>query len=503
MFDALVRGLQMFATGEALLAMLIAIPIGLIFGILPGLSGLTALAILIPFVYGMDPFVGLAFLISAHAVTATSGAVPSILIGIPGTPPSAATVIDGYPLAQQGRGGYACGAALFSSMVGGVMGCIVMAFLLPVLQPVIMSFGQPETFVLIVIGLLFLASVGSSSIWKGLIAGMLGIFLSFIGYERVSGVPRFWLGSEYFLDGLSLIPLALGLFAIPEIVSLTMHGKPIAAEQSEDSLTQREIWRGAYEVIRNWRITLQSGLIGILVGIVPGVGGETAPFVAYGAAQRISRNAKDFGKGAIEGVIAPESTNNSKEGGALIPTLALGIPGGAGMAVLLGAFIVLGIQPGPSFLRDHLDIGMGLAVVLGVANIIAALIMVPLMPYLGRVTRIPGRVLAPLLLVLVILGAYTANNDPLDVAFALAFGVAGYVLKTLNFSRAALLLGFVLGASAERYFSLSMNLYGLAFLLRPITLTLILLTVLFFVFPLIKSSPLISRTCRRGSNVSG
>lgn len=483
MLEAIMGGLRLFATGDALLAILIALPIGLVFGILPGLSGLTALAVLVPFVYGMEPFVGLTFLIAAHAVTATSGAVPSILIGIPGTPPSAATVIDGYPLAKQGRGGYACGAALFSSAVGGVIGCAMMALILPILQPIILSFGSPETFVLIVIGLLFLASVGSSSIWKGLIAGILGIFLSFVGYEAVSGVPRFWLGSEYFLDGLPLIPLALGLFAIPEIIELTRHGKPIAIDTPKGSLGHREIWRGAFETIRYWKVTLQSSLIGVLVGLIPGVGGETAPFVAYGAAQKMSKTPKLFGHGAIEGVLAPEATNNSKEGGALVPTLALGIPGGAGMAVLLGAFIVLGIQPGPEFMRNHMDIGMGLAIVLGFVNIVAALAMMLVMPYIARVTQVPGRILAPLLMVLVVLGAYTSGNNPMDVVFALLFGAVGYVLKNLNFSRAALLLGFVLGATAERYLSLSLNLYGIGFVLRPITLTLIVLAVAALAYP--------------------
>ena len=485
MLATIADGLGLFLAPAPFLAILIAVPIGLIFGVLPGLSGLTALAILIPFVYGMDPFTGLAFLVAAHAVTTTSGAVPSILLGIPGTPPSAATVIDGYPLAQAGRGGYACGAALASSAVGGVIGCLVMMVLLPVLQPVILAFGSPETFVLIVIGLLFLASVGSDSLPKGLIAGVFGIFLSFIGYEAVSGVPRFWFGAEYLLDGLDLIPLALGLFAVPEIVALTRSGRPIAAETPPGSLGQREIWRGAAEVARHWRTTLQSSLIGVFVGIVPGVGGETAPFVSYGAAQKtVGADARRrFGRGAVEGVIAPEATNNAKEGGALVPTLALGIPGGAGMAVLLGAFIVLGLQPGPDFMRQSMDIGIGLAFVLGFANLLAAAAMILAMPWLARVTAIPGHVLAPSLMVLVVLGAYASGSDPLDVVFALAFGIVGHVMKVLSFPRAALLLGFVLGASAERYLSLSLNFHGLGFVFRPIVLGLIAATLAVFLLP--------------------
>mgnify|MGYP005810678091 CR=1 FL=1 len=485
MWSNIIDGLGLFSNWQALSAVLIAIPIGLIFGILPGLSGLTALAILIPFVYGMEPFVGLAFLIAAHAVTTTSGALPSILLGIPGTPPSAATVIDGYPLSKQGRGGYASGAALASSAIGGVLGCVAFALLIPILQPIILSFGSPETFILMLIGLLFLASVGSGSTWSGLVAGMFGIFLSFFGYEAISGIPRFWMGSEYLLDGLNLIPIALGLFAVPEIIKLIQNGKPIASEADNRSIAFSDVFSGMRDTLKHWITVVQSALIGIIVGLVPGVGGETAPFVAYGAAKKRSKEPKKFGDGAIEGVIAPESTNNAKEGGALVPTLALGIPGSSGMAVLLGGFIVMGIQPGPEFLRNNSDIGIGLAAVLGFSNVLGALLVILFMPYLARVTLIPGRILAPILLMLVVLGAYTTHNSFIDVIFTLLFGLVAIALEKAKLSRAALLLGFVLGAAVERYLNLSLNFHGPAFIFRPITLTIIIIAAVIFIFPYI------------------
>lgn len=484
MFSEIVSGISLFASWQAFSLVLIAIPIGLIFGVLPGLSGLTALAILIPFVYGMDPFIGLAFLISAHAITTTSGSLPSIFLGIPGTPPSAATVIDGYPLSKKGRGGYASGAAVSSSAIGGVLGCIAFALLIPVLQPIILSFGSPETFILMLIGLLFLATVGSGSVWLGLTAGMLGIFLSFFGYESISGIPRFWLGTEYLLDGLSLIPIALGLFAIPEIIKLVQSGKSIS-ENKNERISYKDVFFGIRDTIKHWYTVLQSSIIGIIVGIVPGVGGETAPFVAYGAAKKKSKNPELFGHGSIEGVIAPESTNNSKDGGALVPTLALGIPGSSGMAILLGGFIVMGIQPGPEFLRNNMDIGIGLAFVLGFSNILGALLVLIFLPFLAKVTLIPGRVLAPILLMLVVLGSYSIMNSLLDVVFTLLFGAIAYGFDKINLSRPALLLGFVLGASVERYLNLSLNFHGPGFLFRPITMTIIGLAILVILSPYI------------------
>ncbi|MGQ9370126.1 tripartite tricarboxylate transporter permease [Azospirillum sp. ST 5-10] len=474
MWDSVIQGTALALRGDVLMAVAAALPLGLLFGLLPGLSGLTALAMLIPFVYGMDSMAGLAFLLTAHAVVYTGGSVTAILLGIPGSPPNAATVVDGVPLRNKGQGGLAVGAALTASAVGGVFGALVLIVLLPVLQPVVMMFGPADTFLLSLMGLTFLAAVGTGSPAKGLFAGALGIFVSFIGDEPISGVPRYWFGSEYLLDGLRLVPLALGLFAIPELASL-MSGQVLA--KPAGTLAGRQVLGGIAAVFRHWPLTLRSSAIGSVIGLIPGVGGETSPFVAYAAARQADRNPERFGTGVIEGVIAPEASNNAKEGGALVPTLAFGIPGSSGMALLLGAFLVLGLQPGPDFLKEHMDIGVGLVVVLAVANVLAAGLMVALAPLLTRVLYVPRAFLVPGLMSLVVLGGYSTANDMRDVVALFGAGLLGMLLVRLGFNRAAFLLGFVLGPAVERYFQITLNVYGADFLLRPISLVLIALTV--------------------------
>lgn len=480
MWEAFLSASAQIATANVLLAVATALPIGLVFGILPGLSGLTALAVLIPFVYGMDGFAGLAFLLTAHAIIYTGGAVTAILLGIPGSPANAATVTDGVPLRNKGLGGTAVGAALAASAVGGVFGAVVLLVLLPVLRPVVLSFGPAETFLLSLMGLTFLAAVGAGSPAKGLFAGAFGIFISFVGYEPVSGVPRYWFGYDYLLDGFRLVPLALGLFAIPELVALAS-GR--ALEQTRGELPGKQLLDGVRAVFGRMGLVLRSSTIGSVIGIIPGVGGETAPFVAYAAARQADPEPERYGTGIIEGVIAPEASNNAKEGGALVPTLVFGVPGSAGMALLLGAFLVLGLQPGPNFLREHLDIAVGLVIILAGVNIVGALAMLAVTPLLARVVFVPPRLLVPFLLVLVVLGAYSTANDMQDVALTFALGAVGLACVRFGFNRAALLLGFVLGPAVERYLEIALNIHGPAFLLRPICLVLIALTVLALLGP--------------------
>lgn len=473
MLDSLLSAFAQFLTPEVLGMVLVAIPVGLAFGILPGVGGLTALAILIPFVYGMAPLPGLAFLLAAHAVVYTGGSLTAILLGIPGAPPNAATVLDGYPLSRQGRAGYAIGAALTASALGGVVGVVVLVLLLPVLQPVVEALGSPETFFLALLGVAFLGALGGSQPVKGLIAGGLGIFLACFGTHSISGEPRFWLDSDYLIDGFRLVPLALGLFAVPEIISMMSTGRAIASRTQSNSIVRQQVLEGVFAVPRRSWLTLRSSLIGVCVGVIPGVGGETAPFVAYGWARRGAANPDGFGHGVIEGVIAPESSNNAKEGGALVPTLALGIPGSSGMALLLGGFLILGLEPGPNFLQNHLDMAFSLAMVVAVANVLAAILMLVLTPKISMITRIHGHVLGPLLLVLVILGAFSTNSNEFDVVYVFIFGLLGYFMRELDFSRAALLLGFVLGSVVETYLHISLAAYGPLFFLRPVSLLIL------------------------------
>ncbi len=471
---------------DVFLIMVAAIPFGLIFGIVPGLSGLTALAILLPFIYGMEPLPGLALLLSAHAVVYTGGSISAIVLGIPGSPPNAATVVDGYPMAQQGRGGEAMGAALVASGLGGVFGVLVLVAVLPVLEPIVLSFGSPETFFLALMGVTFIAVVGEGPMQKGLIAGALGIFLALFGYQQVTSVPRFYFGSDYLLDGFRIIPLALGLFAIPEILALSVKGRSVAQEGSIGNVSLGQVLEGGKAVFKHRWLFFKSSTIGAVVGIVPGVGGETSPFVAYAAAKQSSKTAATYGQGNVEGVIAPESSNNAKEGGALVPTLAFGIPGSTGMALLLGGFLILGLEPGPEFIKEHMDLGVGLAMVVAISNLMAAAVMVLLAKYIARITYLRGHILAPLLLAVIVLGTYASKNNPMDVVYVFVFGALGYIMKELHYSRAPLILGFVLTNALESYLHISLRSFGGTFFMRPISLIIIALLVLGIVWPSLK-----------------
>ncbi|GAB4370355.1 MAG: hypothetical protein Kow00114_30650 [Kiloniellaceae bacterium] len=463
MLDAVAGGIALFLDPTVLLLMLVAVPVGLVMGVLPGLSGLSALALLLPFVYGMQPMAGLAFLLAAHAVVCTGGSLTAIVLGIPGAPANAATVIDGTPLREQGRHGEAIGAALAASGLGGIIGVVALIVLLPLLHPLVKLFGAPETFVLALLGVVCIAIVGREDPLRGLIAAGLGMFLATVGYQRISGEPRFWFDTDYLLDGLRLVPMILGLFAIPEVIDLGL----TAGAKGRRLAPGGGLGRGLLAVLRLRWLAARSALIGVLVGIVPGVGGETAPFLAYAAAKKRAGAGVPLGQGAIEGIVAPESSNNAKEGGALLTTLALGLPGSAGMAVLLGGFLLLGLEPGPDFLDQHMDIAIGLAITLAVANLLAVVLMIAAAPLMLRVLTVPAHFLSPAIMVFVVVGAFAVANEPLDVVAVFAFGLLGWFMKAYGYSRPALLLGFILEPLIETYLHISLRSYGVAFLLQP------------------------------------
>ena len=392
-------------------------------------------------------------------------------------------MIDGYAMTKQGRAGEAIGAALMASALGGLFGCVLLAILLPILQPIILSFASPENFFLALAGIAFIAVLSAGAPIKGLIAGALGIFMSMFGYSPTDGVPRFWLGIDYMLDGLRLVPLAMGLFAVPEILALMSSGKTITRRGTMEPISFHQVMKGGLAVFKHLGLFFRSSALGSIIGIMPGVGGATAPFVAYAAGKQMSKDPESFGTGRIEGVIAPESSSNAKEGGALVPTLALGIPGWASMALMLGAFIMLGLQPGPEFLVKHMDLAFGLAVILAFGNIGSSMLMFLLSKILIHITRVPGNLLAPILLVLIMIGTYSAENNLIDVVFVFIFGGLGMAMVRLGYNRPALLLGFVLGETIERYYQVSMNAYGALFFLRPISITIIVLALIALLWP--------------------
>ena len=477
MIDQMISGMLSIFHMNTLPYIFLGLPVGLIFGLLPGLSGVTTLAILMPFIYGMDPFTAMAFLLGAHSVCNNGGTVTAVLLNIPGDTSNAATMLDGYPMTQKGLAGRALGNALSASAFGGLFGGIVLVALIFVIRPLVMAIGLPEYFFLIVLGLCFIAVLGSDSPVKGFISGAIGITLSFFGTAILTGEPRYTFGSIRLLEGFNIVPIGLGVFAMPEVVDLVT-GRETIAKVGKANISWDQMWEGTKDVFRHFKLFLLSSGIGTFIGIVPGVGGNVAPWVAYGVAKQISRNPEKFGTGCVEGVIAPEASNNGKEGGALLTTLALGIPGSAGMALLLGAFLLVGLDPGPMFLKDHLDLAFSMASTIIFANFLGTAVMMLASKKLSAISFVRGSILGPLIIVVIVFGAFCANNSLMDVLFCFMFGVLGVVMRAYNYNRAALFLGFVLGVMAENYFGLALSTYGPFFFLRPLSLAIIATTLL-------------------------
>src|SRR3990172_4684105 len=474
-YNALISILPFTNQGQqAFFFMLVGIFIGFWVGILPGLGGAATLALMLTFIYKMDPTSAFAFLLGANAVTATTGDITSILFGVPGEGTTASTIVDGHPMAKKGEAGRALGAALMSSLVGAIFGALVLALAIPIAAPLVLSIGSPEFFMLALLGITFVGSLSGGNIVKGLMAGGLGLMISTIGLDPIRGVPRFTfegilgLGPSIFLwDGIDLVAVTIGLFAIPEIIDLAIKGTSIAREQVGKL---GGVMEGVKDTFRHWWLVLKCSALGAYVGILPGVGGGTAQWVAYAYAVQSSPDKERFGKGAIEGVLGPGAANNSKEGGSLVPTIAFGIPGSVSMAILLGAFLIQGIVPGPDLLdpAKHLTLTFSFVWIIVLSNIITVAICFLFLNQLAKITNVRGTFLIPFLLLLVYLGAFTVKNSFGDLILLLLFGALGWFMVQFDWQRPPLLLGLVLGTIAERNLWISITAYGaISWLLHP------------------------------------
>ncbi len=474
--EAFVQALQNFGDLWFLLPMIAGVIIGLIFGIIPGIGGLVAMALFLPFIFGMAPEQALPLMVAISAVAYTGGSITAILLNIPGTGPNAATLIDGFPMTQKGEAGRALGAALGSSGAGGVVTVFIALAMVPLIIPMVMAITSADMVFIVLLGLAFIAVLGRASMVKGLISGGLGLMISFIGIPAMIGIPRFTFGSIYLYDGIGLVPLALGIFALPEMIALAVKGGTIARTEVVIK-GMGDVLEGVKDVFRHWMLWLRSSVIGYIIGIIPGVGGEAAIFVAYGQAKQTSKHPERFGTGCVEGVIAPESANNAKEAGALLTTLALGIPGSATMALLLGAFLMVGLIPGPEMMTTHLGLSLSLLLVIVVANIIAAGICLLAAPHLAKVAIIPARILVPLVTVIALVGTFAYQEMFNDLIIALIFTAVGLAMRRFGYSRPALFLGFILGYLFEKYLFIALGTAGPLFFLRPISLTLIAIII--------------------------
>ncbi|MDF2822821.1 MAG: Tripartite tricarboxylate transporter TctA family protein [Mycobacterium sp.] len=466
--------------------LLIGMGLGFMVGILPGLGGSTALALMLPFTFAMEPVSAFAFLLGMGAVTATTGDLTSILFGIPGEPSSAATVFDGYPMTKRGEPGRAVGIALVSSLMGALIGAFFLAFAVQIARPVVLSFGPPEFFMVAVVALSFVATLSGKAVAKGLIMACVGFLVASIGQDPGTGRMRLSFGIPYLFDGISVVPVVVGLFAVPAVLAMMSITRDANDGKSAPSIQGWTV--GARDAVSRWWLIVRCSAIGIFCGMLPGVGGSSSQFIAYAHAKQTSKAPHEFGTGSIDGLVAAGSVNNAKEGGDLVPTVGFGVPGSGQMAILLSAFLITGLTPGPAMLTDHLDVTFSMVWTLVVANIIAVILCLIFLRQICGITRIPVRRLVPFLLVFIAIGSFTATNSWNDVMIMLLFGGVAVFAGRWGWPLPPLLLGLVLGPMIESNYFLSyeLNDQGFGWLGRPLVLVMIGLLVLSLGVPRLK-----------------
>lgn len=460
--------------------LLAGVLIGLALGAMPGLGGLVGLAILLPFTFDMDPFMAMAIIIGLTSVVATADTVPAVLFGIPGTAASQATILDGHPMARNGEAGRAFGAAYTSSVIGGLTGALVLGLSIPILRPLVLRFGPPEFFMLGMLGISMVAVLSGRAPIKGLAAGALGLIVGMVGADPQTGIYRYTFGHLYLFEGISLVPVALGLFGIPEITDMVIKGTRIADGPVN---SMRNVTAGVKDALRHKFLIFRCSALGVWIGAIPGLGASVVDWFAYGHALQTEKGASQtFGKGDVRGVIAPESANNAKEGGALIPTIAFGVPGSSAMALVLAALVIQGLTPGPAMLTQNLDVTYTLVWSLALANIFGAGLMLLLTRQLAKLAYVRINRVAPMVLVVLFLASFQATADIGDLLTLCVFGVLGWHMKRFGWPRPPLILGLVLSQTLENNLFISSAIFGASWLARPLVIVIFIMIIASLVY---------------------
>jgi len=487
MFDLFTQGLSLAFTVENLIFMLLGCVLGIVFSAIPALTFSTALILLIPLTFGLDPLPAISVLLGVFAGGMTGGSISSILLGIPGTPSAAATVLDGYELAKKGQAGKALGMSIYASVFGGIFSLLVLILVAPQIAKVAIKFGPPELFALVVFGLSTIVGLSESSVVKGLLAGLFGLLLCTIGLDPVMGLQRYTFGVANLMTGIGLMPVMIGMFALPEIIdnfliaSRDRHKPPQKNEQKV---------KAAFPTLREMKdsiwLVIKSSAIGTFVGAIPGTGGPIACFIAYDQARR--KNPK-VGTGELDGVAAPEAANNGVTGGALIPLLTLGIPGDSATAIMLGALLIHGLVPGPLLFRDNGALVYSIFISILLINLMVLVIQFFGMKIFVKVLDIPKVNLMAAILVMSVVGSFAINLNYADVIIMFLAGFLGYLMKRYGFPVTPLILGLVLGYSIEDNFRKSLVLSDgnfSIFVTSPVSLIFLILAVLMLVAPSLK-----------------
>ncbi len=481
---------NVFAPFNILMAVF-GVVVGIIFGALPGFTAAMGIAILMPMTFSMPPESGLIMMGALFAGAMWGGSVSAILINTPGTPAAAATVLDGYPMAKQGRAADALRESVMASFWGGILGVLVLQLFAPPLARVSLMFGPPEYFVLAIFGMTIIASLSEKMIVKGFISGFLGMLIATIGMDPLLGIPRFTFEITGLVDGVMLVPALIGLFSIPEVMEIIqLHG---VKEEMIPSLKNVKIGFPTWAHTKRLTPTyLRSSIIGIIVGILPGAGGSIASFMAYNEERRASKTPEKFGTGMIEGVAASEAANNAVCGGAFIPMLTLGVPGDSVAAIMMGGLMIHGLNPGAELFTTYANVTWTFIFSLYLANVLMLLFGLYCAPWFSWVTQTPRHILAISIILLTTVGSFAVRGSMTDVYVMLGFGILGYLLKSHGFDVVPVVLGLILGPMAEKGLNGTISIsYGQNtawfILQRPVSLILIGLTIVALLIPYFRS----------------
>ena len=497
MIDAAIQGLMGILQWKAFLMMLIGIVIASTLVAMPGVGSKTAIALMLPFAFVLEKYEAIALIVSVWAVSNTANSITAILFSVPGGAGSQATIMDGYPMAKNGEAARALGAAFTASAIGGVYGAIILLIAIPVVRPLVLLLGPPEFFMLVMMGVAMVGTLAGREPLKGLAAGAIGFAIALIGIQNQTGVTRFTFNNLYLFDGIGLVPLTIGLFAIPELVSLAARGGTIANVPLLD-LTKGRM-QGIKDAFTHWWLVIRSSLIGVWVGIIPGLGSSVADWFAYGHALQTCKGAREtFGKGDVRGVIAVDASTNAKEGGSLIPTLAFGIPGSSTLALIFGGLLVVGVTPGREILTTQLDVTFSIIWLLIISSVLTSILCLIFTRQLAMATMLRPSILVPIVLAMALMGSFANSNRLEDIVVMLFFGVVGYFMRANGWPRPPLLLGVVLGPMAERFLWTSYQLYEFSFLLRPGVITLGVLMFITLAYPIVMKQLRQVRSKRKG-----
>ena len=475
MLDAATTALSTFLDPSVLLFLMLGVFAGLVIGVIPGLGGTAAVALLLPFIFVLEPEQAIVLIIGSVGTVHTSDTITAVLLGVPGSAPATVTILDGHAMAKQGQAARALSIAFLSSMAGGLLGAIGLTLSIPAVRPLVLSFASPELFLLTFMGVALTAVLSRGNMVKGIVAGALGLLLGTVGSAPAVLEYRYTFGSDFLLDGLDLVAVALGIYGIAEIAHLVARRTGIAT-----AVALGGGWRqGAQDVRRNWTDVLRGSFIGMWAGVLPGIGATGGAWMAYGQTVATSKDKQSFGKGNPRGIVAPESANNSVQAGDLVPTLLFGIPGAPSAALLLGALLFYGIEPGPRIVTNDLDVLFTIIYSLALASILGAALCFLITRPLARISGVPFPKLAPALITIMFVAAYQASGRLADILLMLGLGIAGYAMKLTGFPRAPLLIGFVLALPLERYYFLTASLYdGFAWMERPLVRVLLAVLLL-------------------------